>query len=183
MVSKAHGSRTEPIETASRDELSALQLQRLRWLLSTLMTMWHHFVPNAAIGVHPEDVKSLEDLETVSVHHQVRFTRALPVWFVCDTAQGCRAYPRFQRYYRMPDRGWLYPERYQYLGRYRGAFGVRSGRAQGDIVHIAYGYGLFTGGTHIMVLERLGCTVVPMSVAKPKSRCSLSVIFSPTSSW
>ena len=46
------------------------------------------------------------------------------------------------------------------------------GRA-GDIVHVAYGYGLFTGGLGAHYgAEKLGCTVIPMSGGRPRSRCS-----------
>ena len=45
--------------------------------------------------------------------------------------------------------------------------------APGDIVHVSYGYGLFTGGLGAHYgAERLGCTVIPMSGGRPRSRCS-----------
>ena len=56
-----------------------------------------------------------------------------------------------------------------------------AGGRPGDIVHVAYGYGLFTGGLGAHYgAEKLGCTSFPCPAVKPRSRCSSSWISLPT---
>jgi phenylacetate-CoA ligase len=66
-----------------------------------------------------------------------------------------------------------------------GARSIRaSGGRAGDIVHVAYGYGLFTGGLGAHYgAERLGCTVVPMGGGQTEKQVQLIEDFRPTSSW
>ena len=96
-------TKLDPIETASIDELQALQTARLKWTL-------HHAYNNVpmykrkfdAAGVHPDDFTELADLQK----------------FPCTTKQDLRdnypfdtfAYPRFVGHHRKADRGGVYPE-------------------------------------------------------------------------
>ena len=59
-----------------------------------------------------------------------------------------------------------------------------AGGRPGDMVHVAYGYGMFTGGLGAHYgAERLGCTVVPMSGGQTENKCSRLSISARTSSW
>ncbi len=118
----------EPIETASRDEIAALQTERLKWSLA-------HAYENVAAyrkkfddaGVHPRDFKSLEDLGKFPFTAKQDLRDNYPVRHVRGAAGQGGAHPCVLRHDRQADRGRLYPERYRYLGRRDGALdpGVR----------------------------------------------------------
>jgi phenylacetate-CoA ligase len=87
---------------------------------------------------------------------------------------------RLQRHHRQADRGRLHPERHRHLGQRGRALDPRRRRAQGDKVHVSYGYGLFTGGLGAHYgAERLGCTVIPMSGGQTEKQVQLIRDFQP----
>ncbi|MGZ4627016.1 MAG: phenylacetate--CoA ligase, partial [Kineosporiaceae bacterium] len=153
----------EPIETASRDELTALQLERLQW---TLRHVYDH-VPHyrqafEAAGVHPDDCRSLEDLAkfpfTTKQHlrdHYPFGMFAVPRDQVVrvHASSGTTGRPTVVGYTKRDIETWAHVV----------ARSIRaSGGRPGDVVQVAYGYGLFTGGLGAHYgAEALGCTVIP----------------------
>ncbi|MCR9149766.1 MAG: phenylacetate--CoA ligase [Rhodobacteraceae bacterium] len=155
----------DPIEIASRDEIAALQLERLKWSL-------RHAYDNVpfyrqafdAAGVHPDDVTDLADLAKVPFTTKADLRANYPF--------GMFAVPRAQvRRIHASSGTTGKPTVVGYTERDLDTWGTvvaRSMRAAGtrpgDMVHVAYGYGLFTGGLGAHYgAEKLGCTVVPAS--------------------
>src|SRR3954453_21818688 len=158
-------STLEPIETASRDELEALQLERLQ---STLRHAYEH-VPHYrrsfdAAGVHPDDCRSLPDLakSPFTTKQDLRENYpfgmfAVPVEEVSrvHASSGTTGRPTVVGYTARDVDTWA-----QVMARSIRAAGGRRWMK----VHVAYGYGLFTGGLGAHYgAERLGCTVIPVS--------------------
>lgn len=155
----------DPIEIASRDELESLQLQRLRWTL-------HHAYENSphyrqrfdSAGVHPEDLKTLSDLAKFpfTTKQDLRDTYPFGMFAVPQEkvvrihgSSGTTGKPTVVGYTRKDIDTWS-----EVVARSIRAAGGRPGMK----VHVAYGYGLFTGGLGAHYgAERLGCTVIPMS--------------------
>src|SRR5215217_2229914 len=155
----------EPIETASRDEITALQLQRLRWTL-------RHAYDNVPFyrrrfdeaGVHPEDCRELADLANYPFTVKQDFRDNYPFGLLAvpreqvariHGSSGTTGKPTVVGYTLGDVDTWA-----DLVARSIRASGGRSG----DLVHVAYGYGLFTGGLGAHYgAERLGCTVVPVS--------------------
>jgi phenylacetate-CoA ligase len=155
----------EPIETASRDEITALQLQRLRW---TLRHAYEH-VPFYRrrfdeVGVHPDDCRELTDLANYPFTIKQDFRDSYPFGLLAvpreqvarvHGSSGTTGKPTVVGYTLRDVDTWA-----DLVARSIRASGGRPG----DLVHVAYGYGLFTGGLGAHYgAERLGCTVVPVS--------------------
>lgn len=171
----------DPIETASRDEIAALQLERLKWSLR------HAYEGSAfyrqkfdAQGVHPEDLTSLADLAKFpfTVKTDLRDTYPFGMFAVpreklvrLHASSGTTGKPTVVGYTRRDIDTWA-----DLVARSIRASGGRAG----DIVHIAYGYGLFTGGLGAHYgAERLGCTVVPVSGGMTERQVTLITDFRP----
>ena len=165
----------EPIERASEDELRALQLERLKWSL-------HHAFENVApyrrkcelAEVHPDDLRELADLGRFPFTVKDDLREHYPYgMFAVPRAQVARLHassgttgkPTVVGYTQRDLDTWA-----QLVARSIRAAGGRPG----DIVHVAYGYGLFTGGLGAHYgAERLGCTVVPMSGGQSQKQVQL----------
>ena len=155
----------DPIEIASRDEISALQLERLKWSLK-------HAYDNVPFykksfddaGVHPDDLKSLSDLAKFpfTMKQNLRDNYPFGLFAVPRTkiqrlhaSSGTTGQPTVVGYTARDIDTWA-----TVVARSLRASGTRAG----DVVHVAYGYGLFTGGLGAHYgAEKLGCTVVPIS--------------------
>lgn len=155
----------DPIERVSRDELSRLQLERLQWSL-------HHAYQNVpfyrqrfdAHGVHPSDCKELADLARFPFTKKQDLRDNYPFGMFAvprrevariHASSGTTGKPTVVGYTKRDIEVWA-----DVMARSIRAAGGRPG----DIVHVAYGYGLFTGGLGAHYgAERLGCTVVPVS--------------------
>ncbi len=152
-------------ETLSRDALSALQLGRLR---ATVAHVYDH-VPHYrrrldALGVAPADIQRLDDLSRLpfTTKDDLRANYPFGLFAVprehvarLHASSGTTGKPTVVGYTAGDLALWS-----ELMARSLAAAGVRPG----DIVHNAYGYGLFTGGLGVHYgAERLGCTVVPMS--------------------
>ena len=171
----------EPIETASRDEISALQLQRLRQTLQLAYDkVLHYRQAFDAAGVHPHDLKTLADLARFPFTTKKDLRDHYPF--------GMFAVPRQQLARIHASSGTTgKPTVVGYTARDISTWadlGARSIRAAGgragDMVHVAYGYGLFTGGLGAHYgAERLGCTVVPMSGGQTEKQVQLITDFKP----
>ena len=170
-----------PIETASLDELRALQLERMR---NTL----HHAYQNSPVyrkkfddsGVHPDDLKTLEDLARFpfTTKQDLRDNYPFGMFAVpreqvvrVHASSGTTGKPTVVGYTQADIDVWS-----DVVAR-----SIRAaGGSAGDMVHVAYGYGLFTGGLGAHYgAERLGCTVIPMSGGQTEKQVQLIQDFDP----
>jgi phenylacetate-CoA ligase len=172
----------EPIEKASLDELQALQLARLQKTL-------HHAYDNVAHyrqafdakGVHPSDCKQLSDLGKFPFTTKADLRSHYPF--------GMFAVPREQLVRIHASSGTT--GKPTVVGYTQGdidtwadlvARSIRaSGGRKGDLLHVSYGYGLFTGGLGAHYgAERLGCTVIPMGGGQTEKQVQLIEDFKPS---
>ena len=171
----------EPIETASRDEIAALQLQRLRSTLQRAYDQVPHY--RRAFdkgGVHPGDLKQLGDLAKFpfTLKQDLRDNYPFGMFAVpreqvvrLHASSGTTGKPTVVGYTKNDIATWA-----QLVARSIRAAGGRAG----DIVQIAYGYGLFTGGLGAHYgAELLGCTVIPMSGGQTEKQVQLIQDFRP----
>ncbi|MGH8189611.1 MAG: phenylacetate--CoA ligase PaaK [Steroidobacteraceae bacterium] len=165
----------EPIETASLDELRALQLQRLQWSLAhAYKNVPHYRSKFDAAGVHPEDLRTLDDLARFPFTTKADLRDSYPFGMFAvpreqvariHASSGTTGKPTIVGYTARDIDNWA-----TLVARSIRAAGGR----RGDIVHVAYGYGLFTGGLGAHYgAERLGCTVVPMSGGQTQKQVQL----------
>ena len=172
----------DPIETASRDEIAALQLDRLRWSLShAYQNVPFYRAKFDAAGVHPDDLTSLGDLAKFpfTVKTDLRDNYPFGLFAVprdrivrVHASSGTTGKPTVVGYTENDISNWA-----DLVARSMRASGTR----KGDIVHVAYGYGLFTGGLGAHYgAERLGCTVVPVSGGMTPRQVTLINDFRPT---
>jgi phenylacetate-CoA ligase len=165
----------EPIERAGEDELRALQLTRLKWSVRHAygnVAPWRSKCQMA--GVHPDDLKTLADLAhfPFTVKDDLRAHYPFGMFAVprsevvrLHASSGTTGKPTVVGYTREDIDTWA-----GLVARSLRAAGARPG----DIVHIAYGYGLFTGGLGAHYgAERLGCTVVPVSGGQSQKQVQL----------
>ncbi|MGH3003357.1 MAG: phenylacetate--CoA ligase family protein, partial [Gaiellaceae bacterium] len=155
----------DPIEVASRDELGALQLERMRWTL-------RHAYENVPLyrarfdeaGVRPDDCRSLDDLRRFPFTVKDDLRRTYPFgMFAVPPEQVARIHASSGTTGRPTVVGYTQQDVENWADLVARSIRAAGGRA-GDRVHVAYGYGLFTGGLGLHYgAERLGCTVVPAS--------------------
>ena len=172
----------DPIEIASRDEISALQLERMKWSL-------RHAYENSPFyrksfddaGVHPDDLQTLSDLSKFpfTVKTDLRDNYPYGMFSVpreqlarVHASSGTTGKPTVVGYTRKDIDTWAGVV----------ARSIRaSGGRPGDVAHIAYGYGLFTGGLGAHYgAEALGCTVVPVSGGMTERQVTLIQDFKPS---
>jgi len=171
----------EPIEIASRDEIAALQLQRLKWTLSHAFDNVAHFRAKcAAAGLHPGDLKRHEDLARFPFTTKADLRETYPF--------GMFAVPRDKLLRLHASSGTTgKPTVVGYTARDLDTWATlvarsirASGGRPGDLVHIAYGYGLFTGGLGAHYgAEKLGCTVIPVSGGMTERQVQIIEDFKP----
>jgi phenylacetate-CoA ligase len=171
----------EPIERASPDELRALQLQRLKWSVRHAYdNVAHYRWKFEAHGVHPDDLQSLDDLARFPFTSKQDLRDNYPFGMFAvprekvvriHASSGTTGKPTVVGYTQKDVDTWS-----DLVARSIRASGGRAG----DIVHVAYGYGLFTGGLGAHYgAERLGCTVVPMSGGQTEKQVQLIRDFRP----
>lgn len=172
----------EPIERASRDELQALQLERLQWSLRHAYdNVPHYRRAFDEAGVHPDDLKTLADLAKFPFTDKKTLRDNYPFGLFAvpreqvvrvHASSGTTGKPTVVGYTQRDIDTWA-----NVVARSIRAAGGRPG----DMVHIAYGYGLFTGGLGAHYgAERLGCTVVPMSGGQTEKQVQLIQDFKPS---
>ncbi|RYF00873.1 MAG: phenylacetate--CoA ligase [Oxalobacteraceae bacterium] len=172
----------EPIERASRDELQALQLERLKWSLQHAYdNVSHYRRAFDEAGVHPDDLTSLSDLAIFPFTEKKTLRDNYPFGLFAvprdqvvrvHASSGTTGKPTVVGYTRNDIDTWA-----NVVARSIRAAGGR----RGDMVHIAYGYGLFTGGLGAHYgAERLGCTVIPMSGGQTEKQVQLIQDFKPS---
>ncbi|MGE5547919.1 MAG: phenylacetate--CoA ligase PaaK [Solirubrobacterales bacterium] len=171
----------EPIEVASRDEIAAVQTERLKWSLKHAYDNVEHYRRKFdAHGVHPSDFKTLADLAKFpfTTKEDLRQTYPFGMFAVpqdqvvrVHASSGTTGKPTVVGYTQRDIDMWA-----NVMARSIRAAGGR----RGDKVHVSYGYGLFTGGLGAHYgAERLGCTVIPMSGGQTERQVQLIVDFKP----
>ena len=171
----------DPIEIASRDEIAALQQRRMAWSL-------RHAYDNSPYyrrrfdehGAHPDDFRTLADLAKFpfTLKQDLRDSYPFGMFAVprerlvrIHASSGTTGKPTVVGYTKADIDSWA-----DLVARSIRASGGRPG----DIAHIAYGYGLFTGGLGAHYgAERLGCTVVPVSGGMTERQVTLIDDFRP----
>ncbi|KPP85368.1 MAG: phenylacetate-CoA ligase [Rhodobacteraceae bacterium HLUCCO07] len=171
----------DPIEVASIDEIRGLQLERLKWSL-------RHAYDNVpmyrerfdAVGVHPDDLRTLADLAKFPFTTKTDLRDNYPFGLFAvpreriirvHASSGTTGKPTVVGYTEKDIDTWA-----SLVARSMRASGTRPG----DIVHVAYGYGLFTGGLGAHYgAEKLGCTVVPISGGMTERQVTLIQDFEP----
>jgi len=171
----------DPIEYASRDEITALQTSRMKWSLTHAYTNVEHYRKKCQDqGVHPDDFKELKDLAKFpfTTKSDLRDTYPFGMFAVpmedvvrVHASSGTTGKPTVVGYTQNDINMWA-------------GVMARSIRAAGgrrtDKCHISYGYGLFTGGLGAHYgAERLGCTVIPMSGGQTEKQIQLICDFKP----
>ena len=155
----------EPIERASVDELRALQLDRLRWSLRhAYLNVPHYRAAFDAAGVHPDDCKELSDLGRFPLTSKADLRENYPFGlFAVPREQVSRVHASSGTTGRATVVGYTAGDLDVWATVMARSIRAAGGRP-GHLVHVAYGYGLFTGGLGAHYgAERLGCTVVPVS--------------------
>jgi phenylacetate-CoA ligase len=171
----------DPIETASRDEISALQLERLQWTLRHAYdNVAHYRQAFDQAGVHPDDLRELADLARFPTTNKEDLRQNYPFGMFAvpreqvirvHASSGTTGKPTVVGYTQTDIDNWS-----DLMARSTRAAGGRPG----DIVHVAYGYGLFTGGLGAHYgAERLGCTVIPVSGGLTERQVQLIRDFEP----
>ncbi|MGZ5199547.1 MAG: phenylacetate--CoA ligase PaaK [Telluria sp.] len=172
----------EPIERASRDELQALQLERLRWSLRHAYDNVPHYRASFdAAGVHPDDLKSLSDLARFPFTDKKTLRDNYPFGlFAVPRERVVRIHASSGTTGKATVVGYTQQDIDTWAGLVARSIRAAGGRP-GDMVHIAYGYGLFTGGLGAHYgAERMGCTVVPMSGGQTEKQVQLINDFKPS---
>ena len=172
----------DPIETASRDELAAVQLERLRWSLQ-------HAYDNVAhtrrafdeAGVHPDDCRELADLAKFPFTTKDDLRANYPFgMFAVPREDVVRIHASSGTTGRATVVGYTAKDISTWADVMARSIRAAGGR-HGDVLHVAYGYGLFTGGLGAHYgSERLGCTTVPVSGGGTERQVQLIVDFEPS---
>ena len=172
----------ETIERASQDELRALQLTRLKWSLQHAYDRVRHYRERfSALGLHPSNLRTLEDLGKFPFTVKDDLRRNYPFGMLATAREdiirihassGTTGKPTIVGYTRNDIDNWS-------------ALMARSIRAAGgepgQIVLVSYGYGLFTGGLGAHYgAERLGCAVIPMSGGQTEKQVQMITDLQPS---
>ncbi|WP_150430638.1 phenylacetate--CoA ligase PaaK [Dechloromonas sp. CZR5] len=171
----------EPIETASRDEIAALQLERLKWSVRhTYDNVEPYRKKCLDKGVHPDDLKTLSDLGKFPFMTKLDLRDHYPFGLFAvprnklarlHASSGTTGKPVVVGYTKNDLDNWA-----SVVARSLRAAGVRPG----DMVHNAYGYGMFTGGLGAHYgIERAGCIAVPMSGGQTEKQVQQIMDFRP----
>ncbi|MBS1145664.1 MAG: phenylacetate-CoA ligase [Proteobacteria bacterium] len=180
-TSKTAQTGLHPIENASRDEITALQTERMAWSLRHAYdNVAHYRAKFDAAGVHPKDFKQLSDLAKFpfTTKQDLRDTYPFGMFAVPEdkvarihASSGTTGKPTVVGYTQKDIDTWA-----DLMARSIYAAGGRAG----DKVHVSYGYGLFTGGLGAHYgAERLGCAVIPFGGGQTERQVQLMQDFKP----
>ncbi len=181
MSAQTNYSELEPIEKASQDELQALQLQRLKATLQHAYTNVPHYRKNFDDhGIQPDDLKTLSDLSKFPFTTKADLRANYPFgMFAVPREQVVRIHASSGTTGKPTVVGYTQEDIDTWASLVARSIRASGGRA-GDIVHVAYGYGLFTGGLGAHYgAEKLGCTVIPMSGGQTEKQVQLINDFRP----
>jgi phenylacetate-CoA ligase len=175
------GADLDPIERASTDELRALQLSRMQWSLQHAFDNVAHYRRSfEAAGVRPTDLRRLEDLARFPFLTKQDFRTQYPFGlFAVPREQVARIHASSGTTGKATVVGYTQRDIDTWAGLVARSIRAAGGR-RGDMVHVAYGYGLFTGGLGAHYgAERLGCTVIPMSGGQTERQVAVIEDFRP----
>ncbi len=172
----------DPVETVSQDEMAALQAERLRDCLARIAVHVPFYREKlGAMGVAPEDVRSLDDLASLpfTVKQDLRDTYPYGL-FAVPMDDVVRLHASSGTTGKMTVVGYTANDIAMWSDLGARALSI-GGVDRRDIIHVAYGYGLFTGGLGLHYGgERLGATVVPASTANMRRQIELAQDFGAT---
>ena len=180
-VKQPQPSDLEPIETASQDELRALQLQRMKWSLRHAYENVPHYRRSfEQAAAHPDHLHSLDDLAKFPFTEKRDLRDNYPFgMFAVPRERVVRVHASSGTTGKPTVVGYTAKDIDTWSSLVARSIRAAGGRA-GDIVHVAYGYGLFTGGLGAHYgAERLGCTVIPMSGGQTQKQVQLICDFKP----
>ncbi|WP_298612380.1 phenylacetate--CoA ligase PaaK [uncultured Thiothrix sp.] len=171
----------ENFTKASQDEIQALQLKRLQWTVKhAYQNVPMYRAKFDAAGVHPDDLKQLSDIQKFpyTTKHDLRDNYPFGMFAVpmeqvsrIHASSGTTGKPTVVGYTKGDIERWSEAVARAILA---------AGGKPGNKVHVAYGYGLFTGGLGAHYgAERLGCTVIPMSGGQTEKQVQLIQDFKP----
>jgi phenylacetate-CoA ligase len=169
------------IEQASTDEIRALQLSRLQWSVNhAYNNVAHYRQAFDAAGVHPSDLKQLSDLSQFPTTNKHDLRNNYPFgMFAVPRSQVSRIHASSGTTGKPTVVGYTATDINNWSDLVARSIYAAGGRA-GDLVHVSYGYGLFTGGLGAHYgAERLGCTVIPMSGGQSEKQIQLINDFKP----
>jgi phenylacetate-CoA ligase len=171
----------DPIEIASRDEITSLQIKRLKATLENVyQNVPHYRQAFDAAGVHPNDFKGLADLSRFPFTTKNDLRANYPFgMFAVPQSQVMRIHASSGTTGKPTVVGYTARDISHWADLVARSIRAAGGRA-GDMVHISYGYGLFTGGLGAHYgAERLGCTVIPVSGGQTEKQVQLIEDFKP----
>ena len=171
----------ESIETASVDELRGLQRERLRWTVAhAYLNVPHYRAAFDAVGVHPDDVGDLADLPRLPFTTKADLRENYPfAMFAVPREAVARIHASSGTTGRPTVVGYTAADLDTWACLMARSIRAAGGRP-GDLLHNAYGYGLFTGGLGAHAgAEKLGCTVVPVSGGMTERQVRLIADFEP----
>lgn len=169
------------LERASQDELRAVQLDRLKWSVRHAYDNVAHYRRSFDThGVHPDDLQSLDDLRRFPFLKKQDFRDNYPYGlFAVPASRIARLHASSGTTGKPTVVGYTANDISNWADLVARSIQAAGGRA-GDKVHVAYGYGLFTGGLGAHYgAERLGCTVIPMSGGQTEKQVQLIRDFAP----
>lgn len=181
MSLRADAGSFDAIEGSGNDELRALQLARLKETLArTYANVPHYRRKFEAAGIHPNDLRSLTDLSKFPLTTKEDLRQNYPFGMFAvpmdkiarvHASSGTTGQPTVVGYTQGDVQTWA-----RLVARSIRAAGGRSG----DKIHVAYGYGLFTGGLGLHYgAEQLGCTVIPVGGGFTERQVQLIADFKP----
>src|SRR3954454_16609941 len=168
-------------ERWSLDELRARQLQRLQWSVRHAFDHVEHYrTAFEDRGVHPEDIRSLEDTRLLPFTSKADLRANYPFgMFAVPREQVSRVHASSGTTGKPTVVGYTGEDLQTWSSLMARSIRAAGGRP-GDVVHVAYGYGLFTGGLGAHYgAEALGCTVVPVSGGQTERQVQLITDFGP----
>ena len=171
----------DPIETASRDEISALQLERMRWSLRHAYdNVPRHKKAFDEKGVHPDDLKTLADLAKFPFMTKTDLRDSYPFGlFAVPRNKVARLHASSGTTGKSVVVGYTHKDLDNWADVVARSIRAAGGRP-GDMLHNAYGYGMFTGGLGAHYgAERAGCCVVPMSGGQTEKQVQQIIDFQP----
>lgn len=172
----------DPVETVSQDEMAVLQAERLRDCLARMVAHVPFYREKlGAMGVAPEDVRSLDDLARLpfTVKQDLRDSYPYDL-FAVPMDEVVRIHASSGTTGKMTVVGYTANDITLWADLAARALSI-AGVDRRDIIHVAYGYGLFTGGLGLHYGgERLGATVVPASTVNMRRQIELAQDFGAT---
>jgi phenylacetate-CoA ligase len=171
----------DAIENASRDEIAALQLQRMRWSLKHAYdNVAHYRAKFDAAGVHPDDLKELKDLARFPFTTKQDLRETYPFgMFAVPREKVVRVHASSGTTGKPTVVGYTQKDIDTWSGLVARSIYASGGRP-GHKLHVSYGYGLFTGGLGAHYGgEKLGCTVIPFGGGQTERQVQLILDFEP----